>query len=69
MDNKDIKDLTKEDIEEMLVDFFTEKGIEISLGGCGCCESPWLEIEIEGKTVLDCGNFSFSTTKALEEKE
>ena len=27
-----------------------EKGITMSLGGCGCCGSPWMTFTYEGKT-------------------
>ena len=30
-----------------------EKGIRIYAGSCGCCDSPWLKVEVDGEVILD----------------
>lgn len=41
--------MSKEEIEKLL----EEKGIKISIGGCGCCGSPWVTLEIDEKMIVD----------------
>lgn len=28
-------------------------GIELYIGGCGCCESPWFTFKYNGETIVD----------------
>lgn len=28
-------------------------GIEMKVGACGCCDSPWVTFKYKGKTILD----------------
>ena len=28
-------------------------GIEMKIGACGCCDSPWVTFKYKGKTILD----------------
>ena len=30
-----------------------EHGVEINISGCGCCDSPWVDISIDGKLIVD----------------
>lgn len=30
-----------------------ERGIRVNIAGCGCCNSPWVKIEIDGEVVFD----------------
>lgn len=30
-----------------------KRGIRVNIGGCGCCDSPWIKIEVDGKVILD----------------
>ncbi len=34
-------------------------GIRMNVNACGCCESPWVKVEIDGKLVLDADECSF----------
>ena len=34
----------REAIERILKAIHEETGYEITIGGCGCCESPWVSI-------------------------
>ncbi len=36
-----------------LIKLLRQRGIEISVGGCGCCGSPWVSIRIDGELVVD----------------
>lgn len=36
-------------------------GLKMSVGACGCCDSPWVKIEFKGEVVFDQENASFST--------
>lgn len=42
-----------ETIEQRIQRLLAERGVKIKLGGCGCCGSPWLKLEIDGETVFD----------------
>jgi len=34
-------------------------GILMSVGACGCCESPWVKMEIAGEVIIDADKASF----------
>ena len=38
----------KEKIKEILA----EHGIELLVGGCGCCGSPWMQFRYKGEVIL-----------------
>ena len=29
------------------------KGVRLKVGACGCCDSPWVKVEIDGVMVAD----------------
>jgi hypothetical protein len=45
---------SKEEIEKInkVLDILEERGIKLYVGACGCCESPWVSIHIDGEEVL-----------------
>ena len=44
---RDIKDPTE------IAKILKERGIEIHVGGCGCCGSPWVTVIVDGVTLVD----------------
>ena len=32
------------------------RGIRMSISGCGCCESPRVKVEVDGKEIFDGEN-------------
>jgi hypothetical protein len=41
-------------------------GIRLVVGGCGCCDSPWLTVEVDGQMLLDAGNANINMLKEDE---
>lgn len=39
---------------------FEEHGFAIELGGCGCCDSPWLKVAYKGELIFDGENAELS---------
>lgn len=37
-----------------------ERGIAMNVGGCGCCNSPWLKVAIDDVVVYDDDNTNFN---------
>ena len=36
-----------------VIEEFAKRGISISIGGCGCCGSPWVRVEVDKEVILD----------------
>lgn len=36
-----------------VIEEFSKRGISISIGGCGCCGSPWVRVEVDKEVILD----------------
>lgn len=45
---------TKEEVKELL----KAKGVSLNVSGCGCCDSPWVALEIDGVLVVDEGFYN-----------
>ena len=43
-----------------------KRGIQISVNGCGCCGSPWVQLKIDGVLVVEDDGVSINT---LEDDE
>jgi hypothetical protein len=40
---------------------FDDHGIEMKVGGCGCCGSPWITFKYKGETIIDDDDYGFDT--------
>lgn len=47
-------------LKEMIA-ILKSHGIEMKVGGCGCCGSPWVKFECNGKLVFDDDLAEFDT--------
>lgn len=45
--------------KEELIAALKERGIELDIGACGCCSSPWVKVKIDGEKVFDDEGVSF----------
>lgn len=50
-----------------LTDVLDELGIEISVSGCGCCDSPVFIFKKDGKVIVSESNFNFTNTSDEDE--
>ena len=41
-------------------DTLRARGIQLNVGGCGCCGSPWVVLEIDGEIVLNEDGFGLT---------
>lgn len=41
-------------------DLLRAKGVRLSVGACGCCNSPWVQFEIDGVIMPQIEGHSFS---------
>jgi hypothetical protein len=65
VNSKDLKDsllpkdyfkeeaIKEENKKEKMISILEEHGIEMSIGGCGCCGSPWITFIYKGEVILD----------------
>ena len=47
----------KEEIEKV-IKILKSHDIEINIGGCGCCDSPWFEMKYKGEKIIKEENVS-----------
>lgn len=48
-----------------MVEILKSHGIEMKVGGCGCCDSPWVTFKYLGETIFDDdeGGSAFDTAR------
>lgn len=52
----------KEEGIKKAVEILRSLGVELSVNGCGCCESPWVDMKFQGETILtEADNCNFNT--------
>ena len=39
--------------KEQVLAELAKRGIRVSIGGCGCCDSPWVTILIDDEKVFE----------------
>lgn len=42
-----------EDLKQRVKEILRQNNIKISIGGCGCCGSPWVSFEKDGVKIVD----------------
>ena len=50
----------KDEAERLIGELLLKRGIQISVDGCGCCDSPSLDVMIDGILVYSSGNASLN---------
>lgn len=41
------------DLEKKVKEILKQHNIKMSIGGCGCCGSPWVSFEKDGVKIVD----------------
>lgn len=52
--------------KEKVIKILSRHEIRMNIGGCGCCESPWVEFEYKGEMITDQEEFKI---KMIEDEE
>ncbi len=47
--------------KEKMVRLLAALGVEMSIGGCGCCGSPWVTFSFNGQRIFDGDDATFNT--------
>ena len=42
------------------------KGVEVNIDACGCCNSPWIKVKIDGEVLLDVEGYELTMIKENE---
>jgi hypothetical protein len=42
-----------EERKKQAIKALQRKGVRLNIGACGCCDSPWVSIEIDGELLID----------------
>lgn len=46
---------------DKMIDVLRSNGIQMEVGGCGCCGSPWVTFAYKGQKIFDGDNCDFDT--------
>jgi len=56
-----VKASQKDAIRAQLKQLLDSLGLELDIGACGCCNSPWVSVRHNGKLIVDdVESFNFS---------
>ena len=55
--------------EEQMIEILKSHGIEMKVGGCGCCGSPWITFKYKGETIVDDDDCGFDTEEVTPNAE
>lgn len=44
---------TEEKKIERVIEILKSHDIKLTIGGCGCCRSPWFSFEYKGEKIID----------------
>lgn len=47
--------------KNLMENILAENQIQMSVGGCGCCNSPWVSFSYKGHLIFEGENASFDT--------
>jgi hypothetical protein len=53
---------------EKMKKILKENGIEMKVGGCGCCGSPWVTFTYKGKKIIDVDDCVFDTQEIVTDE-
>lgn len=57
--------MNKQEQIEKMKQILKENGIEMQVGGCGCCGSPWITFNYKGEEIIDDNACSFDTKEII----
>ena len=61
MEKRRIAREAKEAKKQKMIEILKSHGIEMMVGGCGCCDSPWITFKYQGEELFNSENVPFTT--------